>query len=196
MSINVIPTMLQAMENKHQLTLHHSSRVQQLINIFIPCLLKEDIINENEIAELWTSAILHDIGKIFVKDSILESKLKLNKDEYAYIKKHPERGYNFIRQFEIPSNILMAIKHHHERWDGLKKGQYPGYPDGLTRNNIPLYARIIKLADACDAITSFRPYKKSKTTKKALSIIKSASGTQFDPNLSKIFINCISNTII
>lgn len=193
MSITVIPTMLQAMENKDQLTLQHSSRVQQVINLVMPQLVKHNVINEKEIAELWTSAILHDIGKIFIEDDILESENKLDRMDYQYMKKHPERGYNFIRQFNLPSEILLAIKHHHERWDGSQKGKFPGYPDGLKGDSIPLYARIIKIADSYDAITSFRPYKPAKPSKRALKIIKDGAGSQFDPDLSKIFVKALSN---
>ncbi|MBU1078838.1 MAG: HD domain-containing protein [Spirochaetes bacterium] len=194
MSTTVIPTMLQAMENKDQVTLQHSSRVQQLINLVIPNLIKNNVISHEEVADLWTSAILHDVGKLFVEDKILDSNEKLNKEDYQYMKTHPQRGYNFIRQFNIPAKILLAIKHHHERWDGNNTGKYPGYPDGLKGKKIPIYARIIKIADTYDAITSYRHYKEAKPLKDALNIIKKGAGTQFDPELSEMFVKSLSNS--
>lgn len=195
MNTTFIPVMLQAMENKDQITLQHSSRVQQLINLVIPNLIKYQIITGEEIAELWTSAILHDIGKIFIQDKILESDERLDKMDYKFMRGHPMRGYNFISQFNLPCEILLAIRHHHERWDGSIKGKYPGYPDGLKGEEIPLYARIIKIADSYDAITSYRPYRPSKSFKTALSIIKEGAGTQFDPFLTGLFVDAFMKSL-
>lgn len=184
----IIPMLLEIMENKDQLTMIHSSRVQRIVNYFIPDLLEHKVIQEEDVADLWVSAILHDIGKIFVKDTILESRLKLNNNEYAHIRYHPLRGYRLVKQLDLPKNILLAIRHHHERWDGRIKGRFPGYPDGLKGKKIPLYARIIGIADAFDAMVSKRPYKRPMTLMKALDIIKNNSGKQFDPRIAKLFV--------
>ncbi|MDD5067074.1 MAG: HD domain-containing protein [bacterium] len=184
----IIPMLIEIMENKDQVTLLHSSRVQKVINLLIPELIKAKIISQEEVPYLWVSAILHDIGKIFVDDEILLSDKRLNTEEFKNIRYHSERGFRLINQLDLPREILLAIKHHHERWDGKQKGKFPGYPDGLKGEAIPLYARIICIADAFDAMISERPYKDSLSITNAMRIIKENSGKQFDPGLVRIFI--------
>jgi len=189
----VIPTLIEIMEKKDQITMLHSSRVQRLVHIISEDLVKEKIISSEEIPYLWTAAIIHDIGKIFVEDSILESNKKLDKFEFKIMRFHPVRGYNLLKELDLPEEILLAVRHHHERWDGKTSGKFPGYPDGLKDGKIPLYARIISIADAFDAMVSERPYKKSLPYEKALNIIKKNAGKQFDPIISKIFVKSIKN---
>ena len=193
----VLPMLLEIMDNKDQVTMIHSSRVQRIIDIWIPELINEKIIKKEDIAKLWVSAILHDIGKIFVIDDILESKNKLNKKEYDHIRYHPLRGFHLAEQLDLPNEILMAIRHHHERWDGRtdSKTRFPGYPDGLKGEEIPLFARIIGIADACDAMISERHYKDTRPIEKTLQIIKNNAGTQFDPILAKNFVKQIKKNI-
>lgn len=191
----IIPMLLEIMENKDQLTMVHSSRVQRIVDYFIPELLKNKIIKEDDIPDLWVSAILHDIGKIFVKDTILESKLKLKISEYEHVRYHPVRGYRLVKQLDIPEKILLAIRHHHERWDGKTTGQYPAYPDVIKGKKIPLYARIIGIADAFDAMVSKRYYKKPISIEKALNVIKRSCGKQFDPELGVLFIKRIKEIV-
>ena len=164
MKSNIIPTILSVMEQKDQLTMVHLSKVQQFINMMIPTLTQKNIISEDDISDLWTSAILHDVGKIFIDSGLLKSSKKLDKEEMKILHSHSLKGYNFLKQTNLPDKILGAVKHHHERWDGKQTGEYPGYPDGLKGFDIPLYARIIQVADAFDAMTSYRRYKKRKTT--------------------------------
>ncbi len=180
----IIPMLLEIMENKDQMTMIHSSRVQRIVDYIIPDLLEAKIIKRNDVPLLWVSAILHDIGKIFVKDTILESKLELNKVEFEHIRYHPVRGYRLVKQLDLPKKVLLAIRHHHERWDGKKKCKFPAYPDGLKGKKIPLYARIIGLADAFDAMISERAYKENIPVGKALTMIKLNAGKQFDPILA------------
>ena len=191
----IIPTFIEIMENKDQITLLHSSRVQRLVDIMIPELIKQKIITKEEVPYLWVAAIIHDIGKIFVEDKILESSKKLDKFEYKTVRFHPIRGYHLLREFDLPKEILLAVKHHHERWDGKTYGRYPGYPDGLKGEEIPLYARIISVADAYDAMVSHRPYKKPYSPEKALRVIKKAAGKQFDPKIAKIFVKVITEAL-
>lgn len=191
MNAFVIPLLLEIMENKDQVTLLHSSRVQRIVHLLIPELIKEKIITKNEIPQLWVSAILHDIGKIFVKDEVLESEKILNLEDYNHIKNHPLRGYHLIKQFNLPRKIVNAVKHHHERWDGQRTGKYPGYPDGLKGEKIPLFARIIGIADAFDAMSFGRPYKEAVPFETVIKIIKENAGKQFDPQLAEIFVRTI-----
>ncbi len=189
----LIPFLLEIMETKDKVTLRHSARVQRLINDFIPYLIKQKIISRDSIAELWVSAILHDIGKIFVEDDVLLKNGKLDKLEYSHIRNHPIRGYNLLKEFGLPKEILLAVRHHHERWDGIKSGRYPGYPDGLSGKKIPLFARIISIADAYDAMTGERIYRKPMSKAEAIHILQNSSGKQFDPELTKLFIKMLKN---
>ncbi|HEC91790.1 MAG TPA: HD domain-containing protein [Candidatus Atribacteria bacterium] len=192
MNANIIPTILTIMERKDPLTLIHLSKVQQFINLMIPGLTKKNIISEMDIPDIWTSAILHDVGKIFINDYLLKAKRKLSQEEIKVLREHPVRGYNFLKSLNLPDKILDAIKYHHERWDGKTTGKYPGYPEGRKGFDIPLYARIIQVADAFDAMVSYRYYKKQKTVLEALKEIKNLSGTQFDPYISQIFVESLT----
>ena len=192
MSANVIPTILSVMEQKDQLTMVHLSKVQQFINLMIPMLTQKNIIKEDDISDLWTSAILHDVGKIFISSSLLKSPDKLDYEKKRILHEHPVKGYNFLKQLNLPERILLAVRHHHERWDGKKNGPYPGYPDGLKGFDIPLYARIIQIADAFDAMVSYRRYKKKSTVYEALKVIKELSGSQFDPYIAQIFVDSVT----
>jgi HD-GYP domain-containing protein (c-di-GMP phosphodiesterase class II) len=132
------------------------------------------------------SALLHDIGKIGVPDNVLLKDGRLTDEEYNLIKKHPEIGANIIKQVqgfsELPP-LIEGILYHHERYDGK------GYPEGLSGENIPLFGRIIAVADAYDAMTSNRPYRNGMLPEKALSIINEGKGTQWDPTFAEIFVN-------
>lgn len=184
----IIPMLIEIMENKDQVTLLHSSRVQRIVNTLIPELINHNIIKKDEVPYLWVAAILHDIGKIFVEDKILLSGKRLDLDEYKNVRYHPIRGFKLVNQLDLPESIVLTIRNHHERWDGKTSGKFPGYPDGLKGEKIPLYARIICIADAFDAMVSMRPYKKSSSIEKALQTIKHNSGKQFDPTLVNVFI--------
>ena len=138
------------------------------------------------------AAPLHDIGKIKIPDVILNKPGKLTDKEYEIIKKHSIYGANIIKRTiyslenkdysDVAYNIA---RHHHERWDGT------GYPDKLKGEDIPLEARIMALADVYDALISDRVYKKAFTKEEALQIIKDGIGTQFDPTLADLFIQCM-----
>ena len=125
---------------------------------------------------------IHDIGKIGIPDAVLFKPGSLTEEEYNIIKKHPEYG---VRLLEPASDYLSEtfdiIKYHHERWDGR------GYPEGLAGQEIPLWARIVGLADAYEAMTAGRPYQKAKTPEDALREIEDLAGIQFDPKLVRLF---------
>ncbi len=136
----------------------------------------------DEIERIKQAAILHDLGKIGISEKILVKKLKLTKEEFEEIKKHPQIGVDIIRPVKFLHNIIPLILYHHERWDGR------GYPNGLKGEEIPVGARVVALADVYQALTSNRPYRKAYSEKEALKIIKKGSGTQFDPRVVTKFV--------
>lgn len=131
------------------------------------------------------SALLHDIGKVGIPDMVLLKEGRLTEEEFVEIQKHPVVGAKIIEQSNMDEELLKlvpGIKYHHERYDGL------GYPEGLAGEEIPLFGRIIAVADAFDAMTSNRTYRAGMTAEKALDILQDGSGSQWDPNIVQCFI--------
>ncbi|MDZ5473829.1 HD domain-containing protein [Bacillus sp. 31A1R] len=147
-------------------------------------------LSKEDLELLYQTALLHDIGKIGVPDSVLLKDGKLTDDEFSYIKAHPVIGENILKQVQPASKIaglLPGVRHHHERIDGR------GYPDGLTGTDIPYFGRIIAVADGFDAMTSDRPYRKGMSIEKAIEILKSGKGTQWDETIVDVFITIINS---
>jgi ribonuclease P protein subunit RPR2 len=119
--------------------------------------------------------LLHDIGKVGVPDAILFKPDKLTVDEFALIARHPLTGADILRDVTFLGEATLVVRHHHERWDGT------GYPDGLAAEAIPLAARVFALADTLDALTTDRPYRGATSFTAAREIIRTGTGTQFDP---------------
>ena len=131
---------------------------------------------------LHISALLHDVGKIGIPDSILNKKSELTKEEFEEVKKHPMIGATILSPIRELSDVAKEIKYHQERFDGK------GYPDGLKSNEIPLIARIISVCDTYDAVTTDRPYRRRESAETAVKIIQKGSGTQFDPVVVSAFL--------
>jgi len=131
---------------------------------------------------LHISALLHDIGKIGIPDSILNKKGKLTPEEFEKIKEHPVIGATILYPIRELGSILTGVRSHQEKYDGT------GYPDGLKGKDIPLLGRIIAAADAFDAITTRRPYRDKRSIEEAVSEMKRCSGTQFDPEIIAAFL--------
>ncbi len=132
--------------------------------------LEEPVLQNLEIA-----ALLHDIGKVGVPDAILRKPGKLEADEYALMKKHPEYGWAVLRMLPGFERAALDILHHHETFDGK------GYPAGLKETEVPIVSRIVSVIDAFDAMVSSRPYRKGLPFEEAVRRLIVASGTQFDP---------------
>jgi diguanylate cyclase (GGDEF)-like protein/PAS domain S-box-containing protein len=137
--------------------------------------------------ELRLLAVLHDIGKVAIPQTILTKAEELTLDEWKLIKQHTEIGYRIAQSSPDLAIISEGILSHHERWDGT------GYPRGLKGEDIPLSARILSIADAYDVMISGRAYKPKMSKEEAMEEIKKGAGTQFDPELAKVFIEIVSN---
>jgi len=134
-----------------------------------------------DIDDLKAAGIIHDIGKIAVSNKILEKDGPLDEEEWKEIRKHPETGYSILSTVNEYSPFAKIVLYHHERWDGK------GYPNGLKGYDIPLQSRILGVADAYDAMVSERAYRKAMSREDALAELRRCAGTQFDPEVVKIF---------
>ncbi|MFD0589568.1 HD domain-containing phosphohydrolase [Paenibacillus sp. GCM10027627] len=147
--------------------------------------------SEEQLQLAHQASLLHDIGKIGIRDAVLLKEGKLTDEEFDQIKLHPALGEKIVKQIE-PADamalLLPGIRSHHERYDGR------GYPDGLIGRGIPLLGRVIAIADAFDAMTSDRPYRKGMSIERALVILEEGKGTQWDPDLTLHFIESIRKT--
>lgn len=142
-------------------------------------------LNADEIERLSYVAILHDIGKIGIPESILQKPSKLTDEEYQIMKSHPVIGAEILKRVSFLIPVAPLIRSHHERFEGN------GYPDRLKGEEIPIQSRIVSIIDAYDAMTSDRPYRKSLGMEWAVGELKKCSGTQFDPNIVDIFISIL-----
>ena len=176
---DILKTFEHILKEKDTFTYEHSIRVTD-----ISIQLGEQFgINHLEEKMLFNAALMHDVGKLMIPDSILIKPGNLTKDEWNVIYRHPVASEVIVGQIPSLTGILPAIRHHHERYDGK------GYPDKLKGKKIPFHARIIALADAFDAMTTKRPYRNAMSFQQALHIISEESGKQFDPFVVKAFLN-------
>lgn len=170
-----------AMDAKEHHTAEHSRRIAELST----AIASKMGLPQNHIEMLERASYLHDIGKIGVRESILLKPSRLSADEWAEMKNHPQLGSKIVSEMSDLGDIVHVILHHHERFDGK------GYPNGLSGENIPILARILAVADAFDAMTSDRPYRKALSKKLAVKRLKEAAGCQFDPQIVKAFLDTI-----
>lgn len=140
-------------------------------------------LNKKELENLALSALLHDIGKVFIGNEIINKPSKLTSEEFEKIKNHPKLGYDYLKKYyNLNTSILIGALDHHEKFNGT------GYPNSYKGEDISLYGRIIAIADVYDALTSERPYRKGMFPSEAIEFIMSNSGEHFDPELVKIFL--------
>lgn len=180
--IQSITTITYAVDAKDRYTKGHSVRVAQYCLAIAKRLnwSKQDCLN------MYFIALLHDIGKIGIPDTILNKPVKLTDEEYRLIRNHTITGAAILRPITMVPQICDGAMYHHERYDGK------GYPHGLKGDEIPYVARIIGIADAYDAITSNRIYEKAQISDYAINELKKGSGTQFDPYLTKIMLDILA----
>lgn len=177
----VIVALIKGMELKDSYMKGHSERVMK----YSLALGNKIDLSNDQLNILRYGSILHDIGKMGVSDDIVLKKAALTPEEYQLIKEHPQKGEELIKGLKFLRDSLPIVRNHHERYDGL------GYPDGLKGNDIPILARIVSIADAYDAMTSFRAYRSAINKDKAIAELKNNSGTQFDPYLVDLFIQVL-----
>lgn len=177
--LSSIRAIVEAVDAKDPYTRGHSSRVVEYALLIGNALTRD----KDRLKDIEISAILHDVGKIGIPDKILGKPGRLTRREQRYMERHPEFSAAIVEPIELLKRLMRNIMHHHERIDGK------GYPDGLKGKRIPLVARIICIADAFDAMTTDRPYRKRKSARTALRELKKHSGTQFDQRLVRVFVS-------
>lgn len=175
--IGILIALTRTIDAKSPWTAGHSERVTR----FAEAIGRGLHLNDDQMRVLSISAILHDIGKIAVPEQILDKPGKLTDEEFNVVKKHPRSGADIISSIPSYDTILAGILYHHERWDGT------GYPDGLTGDNIPLFARIICIADVYDALTADRPYRGAWSQNQTMQFLDEQKGKMFDPELVDVF---------
>jgi putative nucleotidyltransferase with HDIG domain len=168
--VEFVGSLAQALDARDQYTAGHSWRVSE----YSRAIAREMNLPGDDIATLRIAALLHDIGKMGISDSVLQKPGKLTPEEAALIEEHPVIGRRILEGVHGFQPYLAAVELHHENWDGS------GYPRGLKGEETPLAARIVKVADAYDAMTSDRPYRKGMTHEDALQVLRRHSGTQMD----------------
>jgi HD-GYP domain-containing protein (c-di-GMP phosphodiesterase class II) len=139
----------------------------------------------DELKQVKTAALLHDIGKVGIPDHVLHKPTKLDEDEWALMKEHPVIGERILRAIPGLGGVARIVRHEHERWDGK------GYPDGLEGEQIPIGSRIILACDAYHAMTSDRPYRAALPHSVAVEQLVEGAGTQFDPAVTEVLIGCL-----
>lgn len=180
-----VMSLVNAIEAKDAYTSGHCQRVME-----ISCEIATKMnFSEEDIMNLRYAALLHDIGKIGVSASILNKTGRLTYEEFEEIKRHPRISYNILKDVEFLGEGLRGILEHHEKYDGT------GYPIGLYGVDISVYGRILCIADAFDAMTSDRTYRKGMSMECAIAEIKNCKGTQFDPEIAEVFIEMINELI-
>lgn len=177
----VLKALLKTLAEKSFETEVHTRRMQKIARQ-----IGEKIkLPDAELKRLELLITLHDIGKINISEEILTKRGPLTETEWEIIKTHPEIGYRIARATEEFAHVAQDILAHHERWDGK------GYPQGLKGSKIPLLARITAIADAYEVMSNGRPYKKSLSADEVIKEFNICAGTQFDPELTRIFFSCL-----
>ncbi len=170
---HVIFSLAAAVEAKDAYTEQHTQRVA-----FSARRLGELMdLPAEQLDALYRGALVHDIGKIGIPDSVLLKPTDLDPGELAQMRRHPEIGEAIIRPLKSGADLLPVVRHHHENYDGR------GYPDRLTAEQIPLAARIVAVCDAHDALVNDRPYRKGRSRREAIDCLNAGAGTQWDPQI-------------
>ncbi len=178
---SILKALVQTLESRDPYSVNHSVKVSE-----IACKIGEKLnLSSYEIFLLELCSLLHDIGKFSVPKNILTKKDRLQENEWMNIRKHPIYSVEILKKFPPLKSLLKPILHHHERYNGS------GYPDGLKGEDIPLFSRIISVADVFDAMTTPRAYRPPYTKEYAISEIVKNAGDLYDPNIVKAFLDVL-----
>jgi len=180
--LNTIKSLINSLEAKDEYTKGHSEQVAY----YALLLGKRLELSEEKIETIKIASYLHDLGKLGIKDDILFKKGPLSPEERNVIKKHPLITVNILQPLEVDREKLEACLYHHERIDGK------GYPNGLTGEKIPFYAKILSVADAYSAMISKRPYRDALSKEEAIKELMKNAGTQFDRELVNVFVDVLN----
>ena len=183
LNLQTIQSLALAVEAKDPYTKGHSERVANISEHLASMMGLADA----DAKRVRIAGILHDIGKIGVPETLLLTKAGLNESEYELIKQHVVEGKHILLPLDFLSDIIPAVYHHHERFDGT------GYPEGLVGEEIPLWARIVQVADTCDAMSIDRPYRAAFSKEYVIDELNRCSGSQFDPNITPTMIEILRN---
>ncbi len=181
--IECIHALVNLAELKDPYTKKHSIKVSN----YAVLLAKQLKLAKEEIETIKLAAILHDVGKLGIRKKVLLKSGSLNGAEYEEVKKHSEIGAEIIKPFRFFNEVILIIRHHHEKYDGT------GYPDGLKGKDTPLGSRILAIADSYDALTSKRTYRDAYSPGEAVNIMKKEDGSKFDSKLLDIFMSRIAS---
>lgn len=180
---DIVVILTELLEIHDKYTKNHSVSVAEISQkIAVAMELPEKVINE-----VYYAGLVHDIGKAIISNDIINKKGRLTEEEFEVIKKHPVYAYDTLEKAEGLKHIANIVLQHHERWDGS------GYPNGVKGEDIYLESRILAVADAFDAMTSDRPYRKALSCEKAIEEVKAYSGKQFDPEIAAVAIEKVFN---
>jgi putative nucleotidyltransferase with HDIG domain len=179
-----LEALVAALDAREHETQAHSKRVSE----YTLYLAREMSVDTLDLDVIRRGAMLHDIGKIGIPDSILLKPMGLTEAEWAVMRRHPLIGSEILMSVQRMRGVAKLVRHHQERWDGT------GYPDGLLGEEIPLGARILAVVDAYSAITDDRPYKRAQTPKDAIAEIRRCGRTQFDPRVVEVFCQILEQT--
>jgi putative nucleotidyltransferase with HDIG domain len=174
-----------AIDAKDPYTCGHSDRVARIA----VRLARELRCSSMMLNTLYMAGLLHDIGKIGIDDNVLRKPGRLTDAEYEHIKLHPELGYKILADLKQLHEVLPVVLHHHEQWDG------GGYPKRLAGEDTPFLARITAVADAFDAMTSDRPYRKGMSIEKVEQIFRDGAGKHWDPVVIEAYFRCHNDIV-
>jgi HD-GYP domain-containing protein (c-di-GMP phosphodiesterase class II) len=176
--VEMIHVLVQALEERDEYTKGHSERVATLA-VFIG---KKMGLEPNRLERLERGALLHDVGKIGIRDDLLYKNAHLDPEERARMNQHPEKGHFLILNSHLLWDLIPIVRGHHENFDGS------GYPDGLKGEQILLETRIVSLSDYFDALATERPYKEAYSKARSIEYVESMAGKKFDPKVVQAFL--------
>ena len=185
MTIQIVKALSGAVDAKDTYTSGHSTRVAD----YSREIARRAGLSKEEQDTIYMMGLLHDVGKIGISDTIINKPSKLTDEEYAIMKNHPVQGEKILENISEFPSLVVGAKWHHERYDGR------GYPDGKAGEDIPMEARIISVADAYDAMTSNRSYRKNMTQEFVRGEMEKGKGTQFDPRFAEIMLQMIDEDV-